>query len=69
MNPYDQMKLELKKYEMIKYPRVCLFLVPCKCDAKNEEKYRVEFYVTIQCYPTNVNEAGVVLGEKLFSIG
>ena len=69
MATYEEMKEALEKDEASEYNGPGLYMVPWKCDAKNEEKIKEECKATIRCYPTDVNEAGMWKGKKCFYSG
>eukprot|EP00542_Grammatophora_oceanica_P019813 CAMPEP_0194048850 /NCGR_PEP_ID=MMETSP0009_2-20130614/28750_1 /TAXON_ID=210454 /ORGANISM="Grammatophora oceanica, Strain CCMP 410" /LENGTH=641 /DNA_ID=CAMNT_0038694857 /DNA_START=60 /DNA_END=1985 /DNA_ORIENTATION=+ len=66
---YDEMKTALSVDEATAYPGVGLYLVPWKCDAKNEDAIKEECKATIRCYPLKENEAGMAKGKKCFYSG
>jgi len=66
---YDEMKTALEGDEASAYPGNGLFLVPWKCDAKNEDKIKTECKATIRCYPLEANKTGLHKGKKCFYSG
>ncbi|KAG7341777.1 prolyl-tRNA synthetase [Nitzschia inconspicua] len=66
---YDEMKTALENDEASSYPGSGLYLVPWKCDAKNEDTIKTECKATIRCYPLEANEKGLHKGKKCFYSG
>ena len=66
---YEEMKTALEQDEASAFDGPGLYLVPWKCDDKNEEKIKEECKATIRCYPIDANEAGLHKGKKCFYSG
>lgn len=67
--PYEEMKAALEQDEASSFPGKGLFLVPWKCDARNENFIKEECKATIRCYPKYANEEGLHKGKNCFYCG
>lgn len=66
---YEEMRTALESDEASSYPGKGLYLVPWKCDAKNEDTIKTECKATIRCYPLDSNGDDKVEGKKCFYSG
>eukprot|EP00977_Amphora_coffeiformis_P011522 scaffold2767_cov177-Amphora_coffeaeformis.AAC.96 len=66
---YEDMKAALENDVASGYPGSGLYLVPWKCDEKNEAKIKDDCQATIRCYPMKENAEGMHKGKKCFYSG
>jgi len=66
---YEDMRIALESDVASEYPGSGLYLVPWKCDEKNEAKIKDDCQATIRCYPLKENAEGMHKGRKCFYSG
>jgi len=66
---YAEMKEALEGDEASDFNGSGLYLVPWKCDEKNEDDIKEECKATIRCYPIEDNLEGAVEGKTCFYSG